>query len=95
MATLGTTFLGSWLALRGGSKPEKEQGPPINAKSKEEESFVKYGDTPKTERIYHGFGYSYAGRELTCVQGLREEGSGRGREEALKFVNRGLLNKED
>lgn len=42
MATLGTTFLGSWLALRGGSKPEKEQGPPINAKSKEEENFVKY-----------------------------------------------------
>jgi F-type H+-transporting ATPase subunit k len=42
MATLGTTFVGSWLALRGGSKPEKEQGPPINAKSKEEENFVKY-----------------------------------------------------
>jgi F-type H+-transporting ATPase subunit k len=46
MATLGTTFVGSWLALRGGSKPEKEQGPPINAKSKEEENFVKYGISP-------------------------------------------------
>jgi len=40
MATLGTTFLGGYLAL-GGSK-KTETGPPINAKSKEEESFVKY-----------------------------------------------------
>jgi F-type H+-transporting ATPase subunit k len=42
MATLGTTFAGSWLALRGGDKPAQEQGPPLNAKSKEEESFIKY-----------------------------------------------------
>jgi F-type H+-transporting ATPase subunit k len=41
MATLGTTFFGSWLALRGGPK-EEQQGPPLNAKSKEEESFIKY-----------------------------------------------------
>ena len=34
MATLGTTFVGSWLALRGGDKPE-QQGPPLNAKSKD------------------------------------------------------------
>ncbi|KAF2181329.1 hypothetical protein K469DRAFT_713750 [Zopfia rhizophila CBS 207.26] len=40
MATLGTTFVGSWLAMRGGKKTES-QGPPINAKSKEEESFIK------------------------------------------------------
>ena len=41
MATLGTTFVGSWLALRGGDKPE-QQGPPLNAKSKDEENFIKY-----------------------------------------------------
>ncbi|KAF2019178.1 hypothetical protein BU24DRAFT_489200 [Aaosphaeria arxii CBS 175.79] len=40
IATLTTTFAGAFLATRGGSKPE-QQGPPINAKSKEEESFVK------------------------------------------------------
>ncbi|KAF2243156.1 hypothetical protein BU26DRAFT_524108 [Trematosphaeria pertusa] len=40
MATLGTTFLGAYLSMRGGSKSET-QSPPINAKSKEEESFVK------------------------------------------------------
>lgn len=42
MATLGTTFVGSWLAMGGGSKADKPTGPPINAKSKEEESFIKY-----------------------------------------------------
>ena len=40
MATLGTTFLGGFLAL-GGSKKATEAGPAINAKSKEEENFVK------------------------------------------------------
>ncbi|KAF2262217.1 hypothetical protein CC78DRAFT_534985 [Lojkania enalia] len=40
MATLGITFGGAWLAMSGGKKPE-ERGPAINAKSKEEESFVK------------------------------------------------------
>ena len=42
MATLGTTFFGAWLSMRGGSKPEEQRTPPINAQSKEEESFVKY-----------------------------------------------------
>ena len=46
MATLGTTFLGAYLSMRGGAKSET-QSPPINAKSKEEESFVKY-ETPST-----------------------------------------------
>ncbi|OXV08229.1 hypothetical protein Egran_04008 [Elaphomyces granulatus] len=39
MATLGATFGGSWLAMRGGNK--KQQGPPINASSKEEEQFIQ------------------------------------------------------
>jgi F-type H+-transporting ATPase subunit k len=41
MATLGTFFAGSWLAMRGGDK-KKQQGPPINASSKEEENFIQY-----------------------------------------------------
>ena len=40
MATLGTTFLGAYISLSGGSK-EDTKNPPINAKSKEEESFIK------------------------------------------------------
>ncbi|KAJ4360166.1 uncharacterized protein N0V89_000726 [Didymosphaeria variabile] len=40
MATLGTTFLGAYLSMGGGKKTE-QQTPPINAKSKEEENFVK------------------------------------------------------
>ena len=40
MATLGTTFGIIALAM-GGSKKEKEQGPPINAASKEEEAFIQ------------------------------------------------------
>lgn len=44
MATLGTTGLGIYLAMnRKGTKTEqsKEQGPPINASSKEEEAFIQ------------------------------------------------------
>ena len=41
MATLGAVFAGSYLATRGGDK-KKEQGPPINASSKEEENFIQY-----------------------------------------------------
>lgn len=40
MATLGALFGGSWLALRGGDK--KQQTPPINASSKDEEQFIQY-----------------------------------------------------
>ncbi|KAL5375641.1 hypothetical protein PMIN06_010519 [Paraphaeosphaeria minitans] len=40
MATLGTTFLGAYISM-GGSKKTEQTTPPINAKSKEEESFVK------------------------------------------------------
>ena len=41
MITLGT--LGGLSALSmGGSKAKKEQGPPINAQSPDEESFIKY-----------------------------------------------------
>jgi F-type H+-transporting ATPase subunit k len=42
MATLGTLFGGSWLAMRGGEK-KTAQGPPINASSKDEEAFIQYG----------------------------------------------------
>lgn len=41
MATLGVTFAGAALSLSGGKAEDKSQ-PPINAKSKDEESFVKY-----------------------------------------------------
>ena len=47
MATLGLTFGGAFLALRGGDKPEQQQGPPLNAKTKEEESFIKYEDASR------------------------------------------------
>jgi F-type H+-transporting ATPase subunit k len=40
MITLGTTFVGSAYAMSGGGK-KKEQGPPINAGSKEEENFIQ------------------------------------------------------
>ncbi|KAF2748803.1 hypothetical protein M011DRAFT_485459 [Sporormia fimetaria CBS 119925] len=42
IATLTTTIGGAWLAMRGGDKPaEAQQGPPMNAKSKDEEKFIK------------------------------------------------------
>jgi len=41
MLTLGVTFSGAALAMRGG-ETSKKQGPPINATSKEEENFIKY-----------------------------------------------------
>ncbi|KAF2836112.1 hypothetical protein M501DRAFT_997351 [Patellaria atrata CBS 101060] len=41
MATLGTTFAGSWLALRGDGKKTAQQTPPINASSKDEENFIQ------------------------------------------------------
>ena len=43
IATLGITFTGAALAM-GGKKAEDPTSPPINAKSKDEESFVKYVD---------------------------------------------------
>ena len=41
MATLGTLFAGSALALGGGQKA-KQEGPPINAQSTEEEKFIQF-----------------------------------------------------
>lgn len=42
IATLATTFVGSW-AMMGGKKKEGEQkGPPINAKDQDEEKFIQY-----------------------------------------------------
>jgi F-type H+-transporting ATPase subunit k len=41
MATLGTAIVGGYLSM--GSSPKADTtNPPINAKSKEEESFIKY-----------------------------------------------------
>ena len=41
MATLGTLFAGSAWAL-GGEKKAKQEGPPINAQSTEEEKFIQF-----------------------------------------------------
>ena len=41
MITLGTTFSAIALAM-GGKKKDKEQGPPINAGSKDEEAFIQF-----------------------------------------------------
>ena len=41
MAVLGTMSVGFY-SLMGGSEKKKAQGPPINAQSPDEESFIKY-----------------------------------------------------
>lgn len=41
MATLGSVGAIAFLSM-GGKKAAETQGPPLNAKSKEEESFIKY-----------------------------------------------------
>ncbi|CRG91460.1 hypothetical protein PISL3812_08509 [Talaromyces islandicus] len=41
MGVLGTTFAGAFLALGGGDKKKTEQGPPVNASSKDEEKFIQ------------------------------------------------------
>ncbi|MCJ1230958.1 hypothetical protein MMC12_007633 [Toensbergia leucococca] len=40
MATLGTMALGTFLSM-GGKQKAKQQGPPINATSKDEEQFIQ------------------------------------------------------
>lgn len=68
MLTLGTTAAGSTWALAGKEKA-KEQGPPINAQSNEEEQFIQFVDTEPSscERILTLF-----------VQGIHKERTGRG-----------------
>ena len=46
MATLGTTAVGIAFAM-GGKEKAKEQGPPINAGSKDEEKFIEYVRVPR------------------------------------------------
>jgi len=41
MATLGVTFTGAALSMSGGKKTDDPTTPPINAKSSDEENFVK------------------------------------------------------
>jgi F-type H+-transporting ATPase subunit k len=53
MATLGTTFIGAYLSMGGSSKADPNN-PPINAKSKDEESFIKYVQTYRPERSAGG-----------------------------------------
>lgn len=48
MATLGTLAAGITLAM-GGKKASKEQGPPINASSSQEEAFIKYVNQNRVE----------------------------------------------
>jgi len=51
MATLGITFTGAALSM-GGKKAEDPTTPPINAKSPDEENFVKCVHTPSYLRIH-------------------------------------------
>lgn len=51
MATLGVTFTGAALSMSGGKKTDDPTTPPINAKSSDEENFVKcvlYPPIPRT-----------------------------------------------
>ncbi|OJJ84798.1 ATP19 family protein [Aspergillus glaucus CBS 516.65] len=43
MGVLGSTFAGAFLSTRGGSKEQqqKQQGPPVQAGSKDEEDFIQ------------------------------------------------------
>ncbi|RMZ73396.1 ATP synthase subunit K mitochondrial [Pyrenophora seminiperda CCB06] len=41
MATLGTAFVGAAFKMSGGKKADATTTPPINAKSSDEENFVK------------------------------------------------------
>lgn len=47
IATLGTAGMIGFLAV-GGKQKVKEQGPPINATSKEEEEFIQYAEIRDT-----------------------------------------------
>tara|TARA_R110002060_G_scaffold28576_7_gene38696 strand:- start:36 stop:203 length:168 start_codon:yes stop_codon:yes gene_type:complete len=53
MVTLGALFGGTALSM-GGSTAKKTQGPPINASSPDEESFIKYvSQTPGSQLVYY------------------------------------------
>ncbi|KAF2705562.1 hypothetical protein K504DRAFT_505968 [Pleomassaria siparia CBS 279.74] len=53
IATLSTVGAVAYLSV-GGSKPAESAGPAINAKSKEEESFIKYDSrVPATATTLH------------------------------------------
>ena len=50
MLTLGTFFAGTAYFM-GGEKKVKEQGPPINAGSKDEEAFIQFVDPLFSEML--------------------------------------------
>lgn len=60
MATLGVTFAGGALAM-GGKEKAKEQGPPINATSKDEEQFIQYVLCYRANQGEGGIGWKNAG----------------------------------
>jgi len=67
MITLATLGGGTTLAL-GGSKAQKTQGPPLNAQSPDEESFIKYVAFPRIDLghdINSRKGLPQAGRDRT------------------------------
>ena len=58
IATLGTTFAGAALAV-GGKEKKKEQGPPINATSKDEEQFIQYAGSVDGIRVERPISVQY------------------------------------
>jgi hypothetical protein len=81
MATLGVTFAGAALSL-GGKKAEDKSQPPINAKSKDEESFVKYA--------LRNSGILCREHRANHTQGIRQEGRWQGGE-ALEQTEAGAV----
>jgi len=65
MLTLGTMFAGSAYAMSGGDKKKKEQGPPINASSKEEENFIQY--VAHTHSILHSGSLGRGGKQCRGI----------------------------
>ena len=70
MATLAVTFGGAKLAM-GGDKKEKTNIPPINAKSSDEEKFVKFvyqPALPSSRPLRQDAGTFGVGQELTHIR---------------------------
>lgn len=71
MATLGTFFGGTFLAMRG-EKKKPAQAPPINASSKDEEAFIEY--VINCRRRWLGRMRWVA--DVDCLQGVYEKRGG-------------------
>ena len=84
MITLGTAIGGAALAM-GGKKAEDPTTPPINAKNKDEENFVKcvhvhapYSPVPRTAILH-------VQPALILAQRLRQEGCREGPRKAIRL----------